>query len=459
MRSKESRNRWICMFAGGMMFSVATMLPAADYEASGKVPAARYLKAEEMAGEEWKVAAEAENDGALNHYVVESRFGDFEAVGRARVAIRGKEVEALVELERVSKTDVFTDAVKNSALGSVETVKEFAKNPVGTVKAVPGALGRWYKKTKFQVEETYDDAKEAKEERDQEKAEKEALAASGDAQAVEEDKEAEHDELKEKGTEAATTYALKYLKISGAERRWYAELGVDPYTDNEPLRAAVKSYSRIEGLTTFGMKFAGIPKIPGARELRKTMDLVWETDPWELRKMNRDMLLAAGISEDTARDFEDNPNLSLTLQTAFLQALTALEGVEGRQHLLARAIALENKVGGRTLARSTALLLQHHKGKIPLVEILQGSQIPVARAADGRLVLAFAADAIFWTERVAEGMKGFAEIYRNDPAKTRELWVVGQVSDRFKAEAKALGWKVFDNWQVAIMGDAKPSAD
>jgi hypothetical protein len=456
MRREGVRNHWLgALAAVSATICWAGTLSAADYESAGKVKASDYLAADAMAGPEWKVAEEAENDGTMNRYVVESRFGDFEALGRASVGLRGKEVEALAELERVSKTEVFTDAVKQSALGSVETVVEFSKHPVETVKAVPGAIGGWFKKTKFQVEESYVDAKEAKEERDEKKDEKEALEASGDAEAIAADKEEHKGETKEKTTEAATAYALKYLKISGAELRWYAKLGVDPYTDNEPLRAAVKSYSRIEGLTSFGMKFAGIPKIPGARELKKTMDIVWTTDPWELRKINRDKLIAAGISEEVAREFEDNANLSLTMQTVFLTALETLKGVEGRNHLLARALDVESQDQGQALVQSTALLVRHHQGSRPLVEILEGAQTPVARSADGRLVVVMGADAIFWTEKVAQGAKGFFAIYQDDEAKTREIWVVGEASERVKSECKALGWDLFDEWQIAAPEDAK----
>lgn len=417
---------------------------AEAYEPEGKVPAARYLPADSLAGPEWKVAPEADNDGAFNSYLVQSRFGDFTARGGSRVQVRAKEVAALVELERVSKTDVFTDAVKASAFGSVETVMQFAQQPVETVKAVPKAVGRWYKKTKFMVQESYSDVKDAKAERD----------AAKEQPQSEEAKAAQKEETKDQAKELAKKEALDYLKISGAERRWYAELGVDPYTDNQVLRAVVKSYARIEGLTKFGMKFVGLPGIPGAREMRQVMNLVWQTDPWELRLQNRNKLIAAGLSEETAKAFEDNPYLSLTEQTGLLAALDHLAGVTGRQHILARAIELDSKEEGQTLFQATLLLVAHHRGQRPLAEILPGTNLPVARTKDGRLVAAFSADAIFWTEAIADAAQEFAAAYAAAPASTRELWVVGQTSERFRTELRAKGWQVFDRWQLS----EKPAA-
>jgi len=465
-RSTSRRDPAARPLAGALALALlTTAVPgyaAEGYEKAGKVRSADYLTAKELAGEEWKVAAEADNDGAVNTYVVESRFGNFEARGRARVAMRGREVGALVELERISKSEVFLDAVKNSALGSVETVMAFATKPVETVKGIPNAVGRWFKKTKYQVEETYVDVKEAKAEHDEEQAakkekEKEAASDPEAAAALEAEKEAKQDERQDQAEDLAKKQALDYLKIGPAERRWYAQLGVDPYTDNQVLREVIKSYARVEGLTSFGMKFVGIPAIPGAREIRKTMNLVWETDPWELRLQNRNKLLAAGISEETARAFEDNPHLSLTQQTALLVALEKMAGVGGRQQILARVIELQSRDEGQNLFQATLLLARHHNGSRPLAEILPGTRIPVARTADGRLICVVGADAFFWTEGVAEAARGFAGAYREDPARVRELWVVGEASKRFKDEAGKLGWTVYDEWQVAAPEDAEPA--
>jgi hypothetical protein len=464
---KVVRSRRALVQLGLVIACIASTAHAADFEKTGKVPAARYLPADQMAGEEWKVAPEAENDGAINTYVVESRFGNFEARGNTRVAIRGREVAALLELEKVSKSEVFVDAVKDSALGSVETVMAFATKPVETVKGIPKAVGRFFKKAKFQVEETYVDVKESKQEHDKETANEKAKEeeASRDPQKAEaldaEQKakeEAEQDGRDDQAKALAKKEALDYLKISGSERRWYAELGVDPYTDNQVLRAVIKSYARVEGITKFGMRFAGIPSVPGASEIRKTMNLVWETDPWELRLRNRNKLIAAGISEETARAFEDNPYLTLTHQTGLLAALEQMSGVKGRASVIARGIELDSKEAGQQLFQATVLLARQHNGSRPLVEILAGTDLPVARSADGGLVAVLGADALFWTEEIARAAAGFAGIYRDQPAKVRELWVVGQASDRFKAGAKELGWTVFDRWQLAAPEDRESPA-
>jgi hypothetical protein len=300
------------------------------------------------------------------------------------------------------------------------------------------------KKTSFQVKEGYHDAQELKSKKEN------PTEGGGEG--------AEKESLTEKSKEEATKYALSYLKISKAELNWYAQLGVDPYTDNELLRKAVQSVARVEGLTTFGMKFVGLPSIPGASEMRRTMDIVWKTDPWELRLANRKKLLAAGLSEETARSFEDNPALSLSLQTALVQSLDALAGVGGRETVIARAIGVESREEASTLASATALMVRFHRQQTPLVEFLAGARLPVARTQQGGLVAVLLTDAVFWTTEVAEGAKEFAALHAGDPAKGRQLWVVGEASSSFKGGARELGWEVRDRWQVAAPEDAAASA-
>ena len=308
---------------------------------------------------------------------------------------------------------------------------------VETVQGLGGGVKRMWSKTKFQVEEGKHDAKQA--------ISKEGAEQPG--------KESKTDQAKA----ATTAYALKYLGLSGAERRWYGQLGVDPYTDNEALKKAVKQVSRVEAAAGFGMRFAGLPSIPGARELGKVMDVVWKTDPVELRQRNRKLLLDAGVPEETARAFEDNEALSPTLQTALIQSLQDLAGVAGRQYLIARAIDVEDTAAARILVTSTALLARYHRQVAPLAEVLPGALLPVARTKRGALVAVAAVETAFWTPELAEGAREFAAIYAGEPAAARDLRIVGEASERFKAEAKALGWQVSDHWQEAAPED-RPAA-
>lgn len=431
------------LLAAATLAGGATGAAAGGFEQPNPLRASSYLAAEQLAGPDFKVEPEATTDGFGTTYTLTSRFGTWTAEGRLHLALRIREIQALAQLEEVSKSDVFLDAVKASATAPLQLAQAVATKPVETLKGIPSGVGRWMKKTSFQVKEGYHDVKQvaAKDEKD---------GAAGESEA---DKD-----LKEKGKEEAKKQALDYLKISSAELAWYAKLGVDPYTDNELLRKGVSSVARVQGLTSFGMKFVGMPSIPGASEARKAMDLVWKTDPWELRLANRKKLLAAGLSEETARKFEDNPALTLSHQTSLLQSLDALAGVHGRESIIARAIDLESREEAATLISAVALMARFHKQQGPLAEFLAGTRLPVARTAQGDLVAVLHSEALFWTAEVGDAAKAFASIYGAEAAKARQLWVVGAASPAFKSGSAALGWEVRDRWQTSAPEDASPAA-
>jgi hypothetical protein len=412
------------------------------FDSTDRLRSADFLAPEQMRGPHWQVDDVAASDGFANTYTVRSRFGSWTARGALLVEVRIREIAALEELDRISKSSVFLDAVKQSAVGQVETIASFAAQPVETVKAIPGGVKRWFQKTGYQASEVYHDVKT-----------KAAEESSGES-AGDDDSGLDT----EKAKELARREALDYLKISSAERRWYAELGVDPYTDNEVLRRAIRSYARIEGLTSFGMKFVGLPSIPGVGAIRKTMTLVWETDPWELRRRNRKILLAAGISEETAREFEDQPYLSLTTQTSLADSLEAFALVAGREQLIARALGVESRDDGRLLAQSVGLLLRLHGEHEPLAAILPGARLPVARTRAGDLVATAPADAFFWTAEMAEAASGLAALYATEPVAARRLWMPGVASARFKQEVARRGWEVRDQWRLPSAAAAQPAA-
>ena len=156
--------------------------------------------------------------------------------------------------------------------------------------------------------------------------------------------------------------------------------------------------------------------------------------------------------------FEDNPATSLTVQTGIVDALQELEGVAGREHLLARAVDVESRGEAQSLLTAVTLLVRYHRSQEPLAAFLPGTRLPVARTAAGGLVAVAPADAFFWTAEMADAARNFAAIYAGESASSRGLWIVGEASPRFKSEAGKLGWDIHDRWQVSAPEDQTPAA-
>ena len=220
-----------------------------------------------------------------------------------------------------------------------EAIQNFADKPVETVKGIPEGLKRTFRKYKRDAKEGYETAKDV----GGEVADTVTGGEDSDeGEAQESSRSEEAQEVAQKTGDAAEAYAKKWFGVSGAERRWHQKLGTDPYTRNEVLRKKVKSVSRVDAATSTGMRFAPIPRIPGANELRKLNEIVWTMDPRELREQNIKKLQEAGVEPELIESFINNPWYSPTQQTLLLSTLSEMDGVGGLRVILEIAAAAES---------------------------------------------------------------------------------------------------------------------
>lgn len=345
-----------------------------DYETPPDLPAAQALPAGLVAGVDHSVADPVRSDGLMNRYALQSRFGSYDVHGRALLAIRIQEIGALAELDRVSRSEVFLRAVGRSVTAPIQTAAQFVEKPVETVTGIPKGVANLFKTYRLKAREATGKAKDV--------AGKVTKAAEGTS----DERKDTLEKAGEKATSSAKAYTSRYLGVTSAERLWYAKLGVDPYTTNGPLREAVTRVARVDATAQFGLRFAGIPSIPGIDIARKGMDAIWEEDPIVIRDRNRRFLAALGLDDEERKRFENNVALSPTHQLTLLQMARALESVEGRGELIRRALDVSEEEEALALIDSLALLVRLH-GEAPLAEIVGGIRLPAARTRDGRLIV------------------------------------------------------------------------
>ncbi len=70
--------------------------------------ASQVLPAKWVTGRYHKVAPKVRNDGKMNHYAVESKFGAVTAASTAELRIRIDEMAAMAAMQRVSETGQFS---------------------------------------------------------------------------------------------------------------------------------------------------------------------------------------------------------------------------------------------------------------------------------------------------------------------------------------------------------------
>src|SRR5215831_3703434 len=111
---------------------------ASGYEAAQTLQASKFLPAELRSGPNFRVDEKVTNDGYLNTYHINSKFGTFTAVSTAMLRKRIGEVNALVVMEKVKGTSEFTNALSSA--------KNLVTHPVDTLSGAATGLGvafRW----------------------------------------------------------------------------------------------------------------------------------------------------------------------------------------------------------------------------------------------------------------------------------------------------------------------------
>ena len=405
----------------GFAASIAGLLAAGawavDFEQPPQQVASASLPADLVSGTDFHVNEPVESDGLMHHYLIDSRFGEFPAYGREALKIRVREMAALTQIARTTDVEVVAKTVEGSVQSQVKTLSQVATHPVSTVVGVPRGIGHLFHGYKAQADELV----AAQNSHGGSKGSSNAAAAA---------------------KSDAVRYADRYLGVSAAERRYYQQLGVDPYTNNKVLRKAVSHLAKINAATNLGMHFAAVPGLPYLGDIRRAMDAIYNTDPAVLRARRRVTLAGYGLTAEEIKRFENTLLLSPTRQSVLEEEAKLLDGVAGRDELFRHAMSVTSEEEVQVFLQSTRMLAELHK-QHPLAKILAGLRLPTALTNDGHLVVTGAFDAVYWTDAVA----GYeAALHAALPAASPglQLWLSGSISPRARSELTSRGWDVHE---------------
>jgi hypothetical protein len=413
-----------------MAILVGSSAQAIDFETPPEEPAAASLPPELAAGPGFHISEPVMADGLMHHYVMVSSFGDFPAYGRVALAVRVRELAALTQISKTTDVDVVVKTVKRRVQGDAKTITQAAGNPVKIVVGIPKGVSHLFGGYKAQASEV----SERLEHRE----------ASGGTAKVARDVKVD-----------ATRYAERYLGVSAAERRYYQQLGVDPYTNNVVLRKAVRRLAKVDATVNLGMHFVGIPGVPYLGDVRRAMDAIYNEDPAVLRARQRTTLAGYGLNPAEIRRFENTLLLSPTRQSLLAQFAKSLDGVGGRDELFRHAMGLTSEEEVQVFLQSADLLVRLHARR-PVRRILAGLRLPTAQFADGRIAVVGAFDAVYWTEDVATyeaALHALLPVGSN----SLELWVSSTLSPRARNELAVRGWDVHDNAVQTLADPARPT--
>ena len=104
------------VFFSVILLTVTALQAQQVYEDPAMFPASKILPPEVLAGPDHRVDEAVYNDGYLNIYTVNSRFGNFRAVSDGMLDKRINEIRALGQLEEISRSDAFTSGLTKSMI-------------------------------------------------------------------------------------------------------------------------------------------------------------------------------------------------------------------------------------------------------------------------------------------------------------------------------------------------------
>lgn len=389
-------------------------------------------------------------DGHMARFLLDTRWGEVEAVGIAALETRIDELSVLEMLDGVSVAGEGARAA-GSALGATagtivrviaSPVEGLRRLPQGTVDYVGRELTELGEDAREIGDESYD-ALTGRDQFDPAGVRPGAFVTS-----------ARDDDLpwwKRGGTQVGK-FTRRWIGFDKARRQVAERYEVDPYTSNAPLaeRLDELAWGATAGqkVVGYGLGQAGIAArniISGTRRINR---VVWEESPADIARWNRGRLDAIGCDPAETRRFVRNSAFSPTIQTTLVDALVELAPESGCEHLLAAAETVQDDVDARFLAGALVMAVDEveRRGPAQSDALTTGAErtrietfghTPVFRLPGGTLLLALPVDRLEWTPatRVFFDREGFR-------VQDKVLRVGGRSSARALAELTRRGWEI-----------------
>ena len=431
--SAAQSRRTLLLFAA----SASLALAQGGYEGAATFKARAILPPALVKGPHFQVKDDVPTTGYFHDFAITSDYGDMGAEGRSLLRKRVHEIEALTQLDEVSKSEVFLKAAGNSVLKVGKGVASVVADPEATAKGIGGGVKRFGSNLGRKAKRGTEDATEA--------VKGDEAASSAEPQKSTGDKAAG----------AGTGAAKSVLGVNSAMRRWAQKLQVDPYTSNEVLRKALDDIAQIDAAGGIAAKVVvPVPAIVGTTA--SVGGLVWGKDPEALLKLNEQRVAELGTPEKEAHAFFRNKAFAMGYQTRFIAALHAVK-VKGCGSYVDTAEDAQNERQVVFFTESAELLQLFH-AKTPVTAILPDSRALVATTQDGRAVILLAVDYIRWSEAFEKSLKEILGRAKSELGASRvELHMTGFASAGAKQQLKALGVTLVEK-VPGLLPDPKPTA-
>lgn len=387
----------VCLAISGGAWSAEIERPASFNP--GKIPGIA------ASGPNYTISNPVRSDGFLRIYNVRSPYGDFTVVSDAMMQIRIRELAAVAELDKLTESAEFNNALGQAGLAPVKFAGELLVNPVEALGNTLAGIGN-------QIGQIGSGIHNAGKSQDQ------AFGGFGADQ---------------------------------KRRELAAKLGVDPYTDYAPLQARLQKLSQAAaagGLVVSGAMMA----IPGAAGIvisnagtsGRVKDSLRDRTAAQLMDMNREKMMAMGLDRGTADALLQNRNYTPLDMTSMVSSLEVVP-VPGRDAFLRRAVSVNRRDAAVFNRRYTEMVADYHLKNKSIVSFVSAAEFPFNQTANGAVIGIWPVDALSWTEGTSRAMTAAASAIRSNRLGRPELRISGQATPRAKEGLRELGFTVAEN--------------
>lgn len=398
------------VLCGLVVFSLLASVRAGEsYEEPPVFKAAEVLPARLVKGKYHKVASQVRNDGKLNHYVIESKFGTVTAESTAELEIRIDEMAALAAMQRVGSSDQFTRQLQQSGMDAMAGAKALVTDPFGTLKGAAAGIGKLAERT-------------------------------GDAL------------LGDPPSDAEDSRWETAIGFASTKRNYAAEFRVDPYSSNPLLQQRLNEIAwagyggKIAASALSALIPGGVGAFVSAAKTSNWLEgIPVQTPPSELRKVNREKLAAMGVSDDVSDLFLGNTVYTPVHQTKLVNALASMKDTADRGHFIKFAVLARSGTVAFFRARQADMYARAGTRASPIERFVPVGTNAAARLASGTVVFCFPLDYLAWTEdnaRLARTLD--LQVSGMNGVRGKEVRMTGGISPRARTALEGMGWTVRD---------------
>jgi hypothetical protein len=390
------------------MLAVPAM--AADYEEPVTLKASEVVSAEFLGSELYKVDPKVVNDGFMNLYQVESRFGKWEVSSTNLLGVRLNEIRAMVEMQKIDENDLRKDAAGDDVNELKEGATQLVNDPQGALEGAASGVKKMFK-------------------------------LGGEAWA------SHHTREDENKLESAGKLVVGYDK---AKRELAGQLGVDPYSTNPDLQ---KELDRLATAASQGSAATMLAKafIPGGLGLvvsatsmsQALNELVITSSETELRIINRDKLTAMNIDPELIELFLDDSKSTATQKTYITGSLENMTDTKWRENFIAHAIGPPADDVAMFRVRSATMYAQYHEEKAKIDRFELAGNFAFAVDVNNALVVQAPVDHLLWTPELESVLQAL-ESAREEQGNISDMliWISGTASDVAADEIERRGWSL-----------------